>query len=532
MAAIVIVFFLLAALLSWLMLSDLSKSNLYRKKLEEAKAEAERLSNVKQRFLANMSHEIRTPLQSILGFTEQLRSGKKFNAKHLDAIHSSSEHLLQIVNEVLDYTRIESGRIMFDVQHFNLPDLLSEIAASMSLQAAGKKIDFQYTPPVLPQDNYSGDPFRLRQILYNLLGNAIKFTDAGKVVFEVSAENSGNKTRFTFQIKDTGSGIAEEDVGRIFNVFEQACNNLYKPVSGTGLGLAITKSLVESQGGTINVKSKAGEGSCFTVQLEFEKAKTAVPAAKENNNGLPVTFAGKILIVDDDELILELCSAIFKKHGIVHTCFSSPEKLLNEKWQSDVRLIFIDIRLPGMSGIELCKILRNTVAANVKIIALTAQAFPEERAAILKDGFDGLLLKPFREHELLAFIKVNAAISKKPIPKQEMIFSAIREMAEDEKDFEKIMRQFIHDTQSDLKTLELQIQNENSAEACEVIHRLAGRTGQAGIKDLATQLRLIEIALRQQQPLVSVLNEIQLVTGELKKVMHVITEKISAETLS
>ena len=345
---IMLLFILITGILVFLIFSDISKSNTYRAQLLEAKEEAERLSAVKQRFLANMSHEIRTPLQSIIGFTEQVRKEEKPRRESLDVIYHSSEHLLQIVNEILDYSRIVSGRFSFEKQSFNMLQLLENVAETMGLQATRKNIAFAFNAPDAA-GTFSGDPFRLRQILYNLLGNAIKFTEKGEVALSAEVRAFPKKTEFTFRISDTGIGMTEEEKKRVFTSFEQADTSIQRTFGGTGLGLSIVKSLVEAQGGSIGLESTPGEGSTFIVKLSYQKAA----AQNEIADGQPgaenvFQFSGKILLVDDDPFILQLCSGILERQGIAYACSPSAIPVLENDWDQRIRLVLTDVRMPGM----------------------------------------------------------------------------------------------------------------------------------------------------------------------------------------
>lgn len=253
-------------------------------------------------------------LQSIIGYSELIRQQKNPQRKDIDAIYHSSEHLLQIVNEVLDYNRIISGRFTFSEKVFDIEALLAEVVSVMQPQAERKSLKL-VTDFVLSGQKYvEGDPFRLKQILYNLLGNAIKFTAEGEVSLSAFYKRQGERLHFTFMVKDTGIGLNEEETKLIFNEFEQvnSIENEEASKAGAGLGLTIIKALIENQGGRIYVKSRKGEGSIFTVYLTF---KVAQEPAYENTKVLTPAFNGKVRIVDDDQLILDLCEIICKKNA-------------------------------------------------------------------------------------------------------------------------------------------------------------------------------------------------------------------------
>ena len=235
----------------------------------------------------------------------------------------------------------------------------------------------------------TGDPFRLKQILFNLLSNAIKFTMEGEVLLQAFFKRQGDQLHFTFRVKDTGIGLSEEESQRIFNEFEQAETPEQHIVNqtGAGLGLSIVKSLVENQGGRIYVKSKKGQGSNFTFYLTFQVAEAPVVEIARHQQHALQTSGNAVWVVDDDQLILDLCSLIFKKNKFNYTCFNSPEELLDAEWDPAVKFLLMDIRMPKMSGLELCKAMRLKVGQSVKIFAMTAQVLPEERDIAAGRGF-------------------------------------------------------------------------------------------------------------------------------------------------
>jgi len=514
---IMVLFIIITAILIYLVFSDIARSNLFRKQLLEAKEEAEYLSTVKQRFLSNMSHEIRTPLQSIIGFSEQIMQQDKPSKASIEAIHYSSEHLLHIVNEVLDYSRIVSGKFTFEKKPFNMNSLLTEIAATMKLQAQEKNIQLEYknveSYPIL----YLGDAFRLKQILYNLIGNAIKFTIEGSISLEVESTIKNNSTEFLFRINDSGIGISEDDLKRIFNEFEQADLTAQHPNAGTGLGLNIVKGLVEQQGGTLKAESTLHKGSSFVVTLIFENKNEVEKIDFKKIRTNKTNFKGQVLIVDDDLFMLKFCSIILNKYGIQHTCQASSEELIHEEWDNDISLIFTDIRMPGINGIELCKLLRTKIKKGVKIIALTAHALPDEQKAILEQGFDGLITKPFKEADLISCINENSGEVTK------LDLSALLTMCLNDKELIQMsLVSFISETTQDLITLQQLTEQQDQNEMMEICHKLAGRIGQVGDMALSVKLRKIEKALKQPCDLGTESDDLSLIMDEISDLIEAV----------
>lgn len=514
---ILVLFVIITSVLVYLVFADISRSNLFRKQLLEAKEEAEYLSTVKQRFLSNMSHEIRTPLQSIIGFSEQIMQQDKPARAAVEAIYYSSEHLLQIVNEVLDYSRIVSGKFTFDAKPFDMGKLLDEVTATMRSQANEKDLKLEYIKESSYPNFYLGDAFRLKQILYNLIGNAIKFTNEGCIRLDVKSRVSDNIATFVFRIVDTGMGISEEDLTRVFNEFEQVDFSGQHARSGTGLGLNIVKGLVEQQGGTLTAESTLHKGSIFTVTLSYEQTdekNIAIPTEKQGNQ---LNFRGKVLIIDDDPFILKLCSIILDEYGVEHTCQVSSEELVNQEWDHDISLIFTDIRMPGINGLELCKLLRTRIKKEVKIIALTAHALQEEQTAILAQGFDGLITKPFKEEDLIACLNAHSETAK------QLDLTALRAMCmQDEELLQKSLASFVEETKQDAVLLQQLIEQPEQQPMMELCHKLAGRIGQVGDGELSFKLRQLEKTLKGSCDLAEVTRELKGVTLEIDKLIETV----------
>lgn len=509
---LVLSFFIITAVLVLLILSDIRKNNRYRIQLEIAKEEAEYHSAAKQRFLSNMSHELRTPLQSIIGYAEQMREENDANNRKVNVIYQSSEHLLQIVNEVLDYNRINSGKFQFHNHAFDLSQLIAEVLAAMQLQADQKKLELKATTMLENNQFVIGDPFRIKQILYNLLSNAIKFTNTGYVSLEAETVLKNDILAFNLKIEDTGEGIAEEDIERIFNEFEQAKNANSGEHFGSGLGLSIVKTLCEAMGGRITIHSELNRGSVFEVYLPLARADeiTRSSTSKKELNAVH-RFDETVWVVDDDAFILELCKSIFTKNQIKHRCFSTPDEMLGAHWTPDVTTMLMDMRMPGKTGIELNKQIREKIQQPINIYAFTAQALPEERDLILGLGFDGLLLKPFKENDLLTLLGIEKSTKNKQrlIPGKkvdnedesndllDVDFSTLKKLIfYDHEQLIKVITLFEQDTEQDLKTLIDSYTHSDYDNIALLLHKLAGRTAQIGAKKVAEFLRKTELLVR------------------------------------
>jgi len=498
---IMILFAWLTALLVYFILRDISRINKYRRELEAAKDEAEHYALAKHRFLSNMSHELRTPLQSILGFTEIIRDDPKPQKKDIEIIYRSANHLLQIVNEVLDYNRIISGKFTFVDEPFNLSQLLEDVLSVMRPQAEKKGLKLiSETDADAIIGQLSGDAFRLKQVLYNLVGNAIKFTDDGSVTLKASVQDLKKQVICHFEVTDTGVGLSESEIDHIFNEFEQAGSEK-RVRSGTGLGLAIAKALIESQEGNITVKSQPGKGSTFAFGLKFRKAVNVVDNEPEISMIQPVNASGKVWVIDDDAFILEFCARIFDQYKVAYHCFSSASAMLAADWDNEVTCILIDMRMPGMDGAELCRLMRRKAPAGTRIFALTAQVMQDEISSISEYGFDGLLMKPFSGSEL-----INIAGGKPP--QKAATINPLLDMDALEKmtlgnagQTGQILLHFAEDTLQDIARLKPAMNKKQVDDMLLLIHRIAGRTAQVGAGELSKNFRLAEMQLRKSNDL-------------------------------
>ena len=406
--------------------------------------------------------------------------------------------------------------------------VVKEVEAAMRIQAEKKKlsliVDFEQA------SNYclSGDPFRLRQILYNVLGNAVKFTAQGYVKLAVRTRPAGDRISCEFEITDTGIGIRQEDLHKIFNQFEQADTSITRNFGGTGLGLTIVKSLIEALGGNLRVNSSPGSGSTFSIQLDFDRgvsgksvAETTRAHHEHSENDI------SLLVVDDDPMILRLCGLILEKNEISHKLFDDPEELLNEIPDPEVTHILMDIRMPKMNGVELCHELRKKYPSKTKFIALTAHVFEQDKKHLYEHGFDHVLSKPFHEEELLNFIGFSSGWERTEVASAEAYtvdLAPLRNITmNDEALFQSVLQQFVQETTIDLSLLDGALETSNKRIAREVFHKLAGRIGQMGILPLSMKLREMEMKIENGEDLGNVVPMISVLREEVSKVVKLIS---------
>lgn len=507
------IFGILATLLVLRILSDLSKAKFYRRQLVEEKERAENLGRIKERFLANMSHEIRTPLQNILGYSERMASDEKNSEARI--IHQSSEHLLQIVNQVLDFSRISTGKLTLHPKNFNLTQLIEEVIASMKIQSGRKDIHL-LSEIFLSVENVFADPFRIRQILYNLLGNAIKFTDKGFVKLTAQTRTDGSKIIFEFSIEDTGIGMNQNEIERLFEEFEQA-DTPNHTANGTGLGLSIAKALVETYNGQINVTSDEGSGSIFNVTLELESVRESTLADDQK----PINpQRNSVLLVDDDTSILNLTKQILLDHNLRVIATSSPLEAIEIAKIESFDIALVDYRMPEMTGAELCIELKK-IHSDLPVIAVTANVMKTNANGSDDDPFDGYLPKPFKSKDLLELLGYSSS-DKKSKPGRKSLQKKLDTLTMGDKLLQdELVEQFKTDCHQDAETITEKLISKDYKELRESVHRLAGRLGFFELNELAGTFHILETELENEtftdQSEVRLRNSVEILREELRQ---------------
>ena len=393
--------------------------NKLRLAAEEAMIAAESASKAKSTFLSNMSHDIRTPMNAIIGFTNiGLKQNPTPELKNcLEKISNSSEHLLTLINDVLDISRIESGKIKYTPLPIDIREVTDTVLNIMHGFLSNRNINFRTRRTRIETPYVIADAVRIREVLVNILGNAVKFTDdGGSIIFEMNYYPWEDDKHIVvcYRISDTGVGMSEEFVEHIFDEFSQEENSARTQYKGTGLGMAITKRYVDLMGGTISVESKKNEGSTFTIEIPFELTdesevrKQGIPASKADLTGV------KILMAEDNELNAEIAMVQLEEAGIQVTRASDGKevvKIFAENPPGTFDIILMDVMMPEMNGYEATKAIRSMNNrhddSNIPIIAMTANAFAEDVQASLDAGMNGHIAKPINIDELIKAIARN-----------------------------------------------------------------------------------------------------------------------------
>ena len=381
----------------------------YQRRVREARTSA------RNDFLANMSHDIRTPMNAIVGYTNIAKSNKhkpETVADALDKIGSSSHYLLSLINDILDISKIESGKMQISCGPCDLAELFRRIEDITALQAKKKSLVINYCYDNICHYQVITDELRIEQIIINIVSNAIKYTPPGKTVDLIAEEvpSPGGKNKYRFIIRDTGIGIKEDYMPHIFESFTREERTTVNRIQGTGLGLAITAKIVEMMGGTISVKSKLGEGSEFTVELELEPLETDSQANADNSEN--IDLAGhRILLVEDNAINAEIARMILEQYGAEVQQAENGKiglEALQEKGPGYYDAVLMDIQMPVMNGFEATKAIRalgGAYATALPIIAMSANAYDEDVRDCLAAGMNGHIAKPFNPDELMRILR-------------------------------------------------------------------------------------------------------------------------------
>ena len=499
-----------------LVFKDLTRSNYYRMNLMRAKKRAEKMAQVKEEFLANMSHEIRTPLNAITGFLEQLKKTALDRSQYLyvNTIDSSSDHLLSIVNDILDLSKIESGKLTLNQQPFTVKKVMQTVVDVMRVKAQEKKITISREIDPALDVVMEGDAHRLRQILFNLVGNAVKFTDQGGVTLQaVAKEISDTHITVEFLVKDTGAGIASNKLEHVFGAFNQEEEVTGFRYGGTGLGLSICKKLIELQDGWIAVESKVGQGSTFSFAITYRvSANSLAPAPPPAPTYAMADVSSKtILVVDDDQVNRLLLEVLSEKWEAQVDIVDGGAAALSAMRQTAYDMVLTDINMPEMNGVELMIKIKEAYPAT-PVIAFTATVQPEILKEFLAQGFDDYLLKPFKESDLCAKI-VQHTTGQTVASEPTLLRSASEPIApafslaeltaitrNNPKKLVDILRLFLDRCPQEVENLIQASHQQHWSNLVNLAHKLRSPFGQIKAEGLVNELHTIEKKASEPQP--------------------------------
>lgn len=480
--------------------------------LNKAKITAEKTSELKQSFIANMSHEIRTPMNAIVGFSNLLQDFKLVGEQkeYVDAIEVSSRHLLKLVNDILDFSKIESGKIDIKTKAFDIVELINNAISIFQIPASQKGIKFNIQIDNNISNSIIGDEERYYQILINLIGNAVKFTEKGSITIKLYPESNDNN-RIITEVIDTGIGIPDESLESVFESFTQVNNSFVKKVEGTGLGLSIVKKLVGLMNGEISVESKEDMGSRFVLILPFaimEEEKTDVIKSDFLANEIYDLLYGKrILIAEDNLMNQKLLQIILSKYKVTIDIANDGQEAIDLMESNIYDLVLMDIQMPRVDGIGATEYIRNKMGdkqRNTPIVALTAYAFKDEIERCLKVGMNAYVPKPIDKKiffdTIAKVLSFKEVLTKKDYNLEKIIdFNYLDEMSGGNTDFIKeIILIFKNEVPETIKKLNEFIETQNYIELAKAIHKYKSPAAMIGVKDLVNLLVEIEIILKDK----------------------------------
>lgn len=488
------------------------RNNKYKLALESARTEALNLARTRESFLANMSHEIRTPMNVISGFTRQLLKGKliKEQREQLNIMQNAADHLIHILNDILDFSRLEAGKLSLIERNIILKDLLEDIVLFFSPAAKEKNNKLLLQVDERIPEVLKTDPIRLRQILINLIGNSIKFTRNGKVEIRVeSADEVAGSEEIRICVEDNGRGIAREDLQKIFHAFEQSSSDSEQSAKGTGLGLAITKKLTDLFGGNIYIKSEEGKGTEISVLIPVKKGnRNEIRKEEKDKAGLKLPAGLDILVIDDEEYNRQLLKAMLSEQDVEITEAENAEEGLELFEKLDFDIVLSDIRLPKMSGTDFTRKIRQMPderKAKTPVIALTASVTRNDQEKYKKAGMDDFLPKPVQEEDLIGMINrlagnIENVKESKSEDRQENVqpeadfdTDELKRLSnDDEKFYHEMIDLFILNTESGFEVIRMHLENHELEEVKDQAHKIVSPARHLKANKLISLLKEIE----------------------------------------
>ncbi len=545
--SVMIVFLILLVVI----FGDINRNYRLQRSLQRSKSQAEMLAKAKEDFLSNMSHEIRTPMNAIIGFNEQLTETEldMRQKSFVKNVSRAADHLLDLINSILDYSKLESGSFQLEYRSFRILDLLQE--AEITFKPMANKKGLQIGLDLLSEipEVLLGDPLRLRQMLFNLLNNAIKFTENGSVRLRVRAEQMAKDSyHFYFTVADTGIGIPPEQQDKIFVDFEQADSGITRRYGGTGLGLSITKKLTELHGGVIQLESKEEVGTEITLVLPFtlgdpQDIKSSIKIRPSSYRALR---GKRVLVADDEPYNRMLVETILSKWDVQADFAENGKQAMDLMHTADYDLILMDFQMPVMDGLTAIREVRaRSHWDDIPIVGLTATSLPSEIEKGMNLGMNAHLLKPFKAYELynlmtsLLKLSVIEKIEKITIQPQEIAppmengrpydLQELFELGNNESAFVKKMLQlFATNTRTHLSSMRKAANEKDWQTVGFTAHKIIPPTRHLGMNELVSLLKSIELDAQANQGLDSMPGRVREVGEELDQVIQAVEEDIES----
>ncbi|MDH5445115.1 MAG: response regulator [Gammaproteobacteria bacterium] len=492
--------------------------------METAIVKSEVANEAKSRFLANMSHEIRTPLTAIIGYSESsLDSDQTMQdrVKALSIIKTSGRHLLNIINDILDISKIEADEMDIEQISVNPFQIMADVEAIASTQAIQKGLAFDVDYQLPIPGTITGDPLRLKQILLNLTGNAIKFTEAGAIT--ITIRNLPEYNKLQFLVKDTGIGMTEQQLAQIFEPFKQADISTSRQYGGTGLGLSLSNKLAGLLDGELDVISQPDNGTTFILSIPCGQTGDMITHLKQINfNKLnepdfntQSNLSGTILLVEDNKTNQNLIASLLRKMGASVTCANDGKEAMELALRQQYDLIYMDMQMPVMSGLEAIKQLRANYY-RAPIVALTANATREDRQSCLDAGCNDYLTKPVNRERLYSLTAKYLDIDETGII-EEVIQPIHSELLHKDSVINHLLQDFIHELSRMMTNIKMAFVDEQWQSMQETAHDLKGMGGGFGYPQLSDLAEHLELALKQQnyEQVREYLNELDIMTKRI-----------------
>lgn len=509
-ALVAVIAFLLVIFFTFFILRDLSRSQRYRRELEIANQYAAQLLKSREKMILTVTHDIKSPLSSVIGYIELLNNTPINDRQRyfLKNMQGSSEHILKLVGNLLDLSKLENNKMPVEEVIFNPSHLFQEIADNFMPLAAAKHLNLEYKSGKDLNNDYKGDALRIRQIVTNILSNAIKYTSQGNVNFTVTS--STDDKQIILKIQDTGSGMTPEEQKLIFEEFTRLKS--HSAIEGTGLGLTITLKLIQLLQGEMKLQSESGKGSCFTIILPLQKVIATAKTEPEITLTTPETTSNsspalKVLLVDDDPLQLEMTAGLLENYGIHPTITTETQEVPARLQAEHYDLVFSDIQMPQMNGFELVKQIRalpDEFAQTLPIVALSADADKTEEDYIQK-GFTAYLNKPFNSTQLIGLIArlTHIKLSPKQAENPETqtntdvrkgyTLKNIRQFTDNDPEaLQKILNSFVTTTQEHIALLTDYRQTKQGSSISRLAHKMLPLFRQLEAKEIIVALQKLE----------------------------------------